>query len=123
MRAVYPASLSSRALARPELLGRHGIALPGFDGSGVTVALLDTGVDGDHPALRGRVQAGVDLVDGDARAEPGQSPDGSGALETHGTRMAGILVGPGRAERRDGRGARSAGAADPDSRLARGAGR
>ena len=95
VRAVYPASLSSRALARPELLGRHGIALPGFDGSGVTVALLDTGVDGGHPALRGRVQAGVDLVDGDTRAEPGKSPDGSGALETHGTRMAGILVGQG----------------------------
>ena len=95
VRAVYPASLSSRALARPELLGRHGIALPGFDGSGVIVALLDTGVDGDHPALRGRVQAGVDLVDDDARAEPGESPDGSGALETHGTRMAGILVGQG----------------------------
>jgi subtilisin family serine protease len=95
VRAVYPASLSGRALARPELLGRHGLSLPGFDGSGVTVALLDTGVDGGHPALRGRVEGGVDLVDGDARAEPGVSPDGSGALETHGTRMAGIVAGQG----------------------------
>ena len=95
VRAVYAASLSGRALSRPELLGRHGLALAGFDGSGVTVALLDTGVDGDHPALRGSVLAGVDLVEGDASTAPEPSPDGKGELETHGTRMAGILVGQG----------------------------
>jgi subtilisin family serine protease len=95
VRAVYPASLSAKALSRPELLGRHGVALPGFDGSGVTVALLDTGVDRDHPALRGHVLWGVDLVEGDSHTEPEPSPDGSGRLETHGTRIAGIVVGQG----------------------------
>ena len=113
VRAVYPASLSSRALARPELLGRHGIALPGFDGSGVIVALLDTGVDGDHPALRGRVQAGVDLV-GDERAPSSGRARTAPALSRRTARQGRDPGGPGRAKRRDRCGTRSAGAAGPD---------
>ena len=95
VRAVYPASLSSSALERPELLGRHGIALPGADGSGVTVAVLDTGVDRAHPSLRGRVLFGVDLVEGDTHAEPEPRPDDPTVVETHGTRVAGIVAGAG----------------------------
>ena len=52
---------------------------------GVTVAVVDTGVDLDHPELAGRIAAdltGTDLVDGD------DYPDD---LNGHGTHVAGII--------------------------------
>ncbi|MEI7031898.1 type VII secretion-associated serine protease mycosin [Streptomyces pratensis] len=63
-------------------------------GQGVTVAVLDTGVDADHPDLAGQVLTGRDLIGfGAERGDP------SWAL--HGTAMAGIIAGrgsgPGRA--------------------------
>ena len=88
VRPVYPASVSASVLDRAgfEATGgrRPGVTLTGFDGSGVTIALLDTGVDRGHPSLRGKVARGLDLVDG---AGGGIEP------EAHGTRMAGLLVG------------------------------
>ena len=99
VRVAYPASVSS------ELLGKTGLArgaghlpavtLPGYDGRGVTIALLDTGVDRAQPHLRGRVMQGLDIVDGRDGAPAVADPDGSGQLERHGTELAGILVGAG----------------------------
>jgi type VII secretion-associated serine protease mycosin len=57
-------------------------------GEGVTVAVLDSGVDGSHPDLAGRVTAGPDLVGGDAR--PGDPFWGQ-----HGTAMASTIAGHG----------------------------
>jgi Subtilase family len=99
VRPAYPASVSST------LLGGKGVArgtsslpalrLPGYDGHGVTIALLDTGVDRAHPYLSGRVLPGIDLVGDDPDTTAAPDPDGSNRLERHGTEMAGILVGAG----------------------------
>lgn len=59
-------------------------------GSGVTVAVLDTGVDFSHPALLGHLRAGWDFVDGDTDAsEGGSSTD---AAWGHGTHVAGLVA-------------------------------
>ncbi|MEW1696973.1 MULTISPECIES: type VII secretion-associated serine protease mycosin [unclassified Streptomyces] len=57
-------------------------------GEGVTVAVLDTGVDAEHPDLTGSVLPGHDLVGFGASR-------GDRAWARHGTAMAGIIAGHG----------------------------
>ncbi|MFE7273888.1 type VII secretion-associated serine protease mycosin [Streptomyces sp. NPDC057623] len=56
-------------------------------GKGVTVAVIDDGVDAQHPDLQGNVLPGKDFVDGDSDASPED--------EDHGTAMAGAISGHG----------------------------
>jgi len=95
VRAAYPASLSSRLLTSSEFGERPNIGLSDKDGRGVTIALLDTGVDRAQPFLRGRVANGIDIVGGEAGALAAARPDEPAQLEQHGTEMAGLLVGSG----------------------------
>jgi hypothetical protein len=95
VRAAYPASQSERLLGTKEFDEASGhratASLPGFDGRGVTIALLDTGVDLTHPFLRGRLLPGIDIVGGDADASAARNAQGQ--FERHGTEMAGIIAG------------------------------
>jgi subtilisin family serine protease len=97
VRTVYPAAPTAETIAGRDFQagggGGSGITLPGASGNGVTIALLDTGVDRGHAYLSGRVARGFDLVDGDRRAVPEAKPGEPGVVEAHGTRLAGLLAG------------------------------
>jgi type VII secretion-associated serine protease mycosin len=62
---------------------RPDLAWPLSRGEGVVVAVIDSGVSADHPALAGKVLPGLDLVDG-----------GEGRCDEngHGTLIAGIIA-------------------------------
>ncbi|TQS28397.1 S8 family serine peptidase [Microbispora sp. KK1-11] len=60
----------------------------GYDGSGVKVAVLDTGYDTDHPDLQGKVVASADFTGNANGVEDGNS---------HGTHVASTVAGSGAA--------------------------
>ncbi|ROO63361.1 type VII secretion-associated serine protease mycosin [Micromonospora sp. Llam0] len=57
---------------------------PVTDGSGVRVAVIDSGVDDDHPQLSGQVTAGADLT--------GVEADGTVDCASHGTAVASLIA-------------------------------
>jgi thermitase len=62
-------------------------------GAGVTVAVLDTGVDLDHPALAGRLVQGFDFVDLDSNpSEEGAQDPVCCIAYGHGTHVAGLVA-------------------------------
>src|SRR3954447_10091650 len=96
VRAAIPAAVDPGSV--DDLLGvaggrRPDVGIPGFSGAGVTVALLDTGVNLVHPYIRGALRRGLDVLDpfGDASAR--QNPTAPGRPERHGTEMAGLVAG------------------------------
>ncbi len=99
VRIAYPASVSSQLLERDDLAPGSGVrarlGLPGFTGRGVTVALLDTGVEHGHDYLAGAVLEGVDILQDDDLAAAEPRPDEPAELERHGTQLAGLIVGSG----------------------------
>ncbi len=84
---------------------RASQAWPVATGEGVTVAVIDSGVDADHPALEGAVLPGRSYVDIDPGAEPrllafGSDPGpvyerafGQADPVGHGTAVAGLIAG------------------------------
>jgi subtilisin family serine protease len=68
-------------------------AWEGATGQGVTVAIIDSGVERDHPRVRGRLVESV-AVRITEEGDPVVEPDPSGVdLFGHGTACAGIIVG------------------------------
>jgi subtilisin family serine protease len=99
VRTAYPASLSSSLLERRQLASGSGfrpeVRLPGSSGRGVTIALLDTGVQFGHDYLTGALLDGVDLLERDDLAAAKPKPDDPSELERHATQVAGLIVGTG----------------------------
>jgi len=60
----------------------------GLDGSGIRVAVIDTGVQGDHPDLNGKVIAGYDFI----LPDPSKSNYGQIDGDGHGTHVAGTIA-------------------------------
>jgi subtilisin family serine protease len=78
--ADVPASSSGlSAIGVPAMLSKY----PFIDGTGQTIAIIDTGIDYTHPALAGRYLGGYDFADHD-----------SDPMDTfgHGTHVAGIVA-------------------------------
>ncbi|MER7420891.1 S8 family serine peptidase [Micromonospora peucetia] len=69
------------------LIGAPAAWQSGFDGSGVKVAVLDTGIDANHPDVAGRIASSQSFVPGETAA------DGQG----HGTHVAATVAGTGAA--------------------------
>ncbi|HVL87288.1 MAG TPA: S8 family serine peptidase [Candidatus Thermoplasmatota archaeon] len=60
----------------------------GYDGRGVTIAVVDSGLDASHPAFEGKVRRAV-RVSSQGVVDAGEDPDG------HGTHIAGVAAGTG----------------------------
>jgi len=63
-----------------------GTSIPyqsGYDGSGIVVSIIDTGIDLNHPDLEGKIIGGYDFVDNDDMPED---------VNGHGTQVAGIIA-------------------------------
>jgi subtilisin family serine protease len=97
VKGVYPVRVAYPATVATTTRGAFGpgVRLTGITGRGVTIALLDTGVDLRKPYLRGHVLDGIDVVGDSADARARAKPTDPAQLERHGTEMAGLLVGAG----------------------------
>ena len=64
----------------------------GATGAGVSVAIIDSGLETDHPSLQGRVveSVAVEMVDGEPQIV---ADDRAGDLFGHGTACGGVIVG------------------------------
>jgi len=79
--AVYndPYASLQRGLTEIEAAPAHA----GSRGQGVSIAIIDTGIDASHPDLRGRVASARNLVDRD---------DAQFGRDRHGTEVAGVIA-------------------------------
>lgn len=65
-------------------------------GKGMTVGVIDTGIDYTHPDLRRNYAGGHDLVDGDD--DPMETKSQAGQSTLHGTHVAGIIAANGKSK-------------------------
>lgn len=95
--ATSAVSLARIDLTDPTLLLRRLYDdLPADAGTGVTIGIIDTGVDAGHPALT-NVVGGLNCVGDEVRADPAAAANWRPALKKgeHGTHVAGIAAGKG----------------------------
>lgn len=63
-------------------------------GKGIKIAVIDTGIDYDHPDLKKNFKGGYDVVDDDN--DPMETTQEQGLLTIHGTHVAGIIAANGK---------------------------
>ncbi|WP_189783580.1 S8 family peptidase [Streptomyces capitiformicae] len=89
--ADEPETTPEGDVAVSDLVGQinaKGVRGRGLDGSGVRVAVIDTGVRATHPDLKDRVSKSANFITWD---------DETGDVDGHGTHVAGIIAGTGAA--------------------------
>jgi subtilisin family serine protease len=92
---IFASIATQPALA---LIGAPTAHARGYDGAGVVVAVIDTGVVASSPALAGHIMAGYDFVDGDsnpADVANGVDEDKDGLFDEgvgHGTFVASLVL-------------------------------
>ncbi len=67
----------------------------GFSGAGVNVAIMDTGIDDDHPSFDGKWVGGADFSKPDTFLTPRDGTHDADDTRGHGTTCAGIATGTG----------------------------
>jgi subtilisin family serine protease len=87
---VEDSALISSAETSSETVADHG-----FDGSGQTIAIIDSGIAWDHAALGNGYGSGNKVVGGWDFAENDSNPYDDGPAGFHGTHVAGIAAGDG----------------------------
>lgn len=96
---VYAAPLKSITPNMDEsapFIGAGRYWAQGFEGAGVKVGVIDTGVDYRHPSLQGAYQGGYDFVDDDSDPmETPPDPNNPDAATEHGTHVSGTILGRG----------------------------
>ncbi|WP_169834432.1 S8 family serine peptidase [Paenibacillus donghaensis] len=94
--AAGPAA-DDEPIANGDLIGSDVLNKEGITGDGIKVAVIDTGIDYDHPYLKGSYKGGYDIVDNDndpfeTKPDPKYLPvDGNPYETSHGTHVSGIV--------------------------------
>lgn len=92
---VVPQAQINAGYVHPnEILDTDGLWTQGYNGSGITVAVIDSGADGEHPDLIGKLSGFYDLVNDNSDMDPS---DGISAYDDngHGTACAWLVTGSG----------------------------
>ncbi|MFB7142852.1 S8 family serine peptidase, partial [Gottfriedia sp. NPDC056225] len=113
---VEPPSISESSTTGKQAATHTMVTFPGveklheegFTGKGVKVGILDTGIDYNHPDLKGAFKGGYDFVDNDndpmettyadwqKSGEDELGSNGEAYYTEHGTHVAGIIAGQGK---------------------------
>ncbi|MHA1835848.1 MAG: S8 family peptidase, partial [Candidatus Odinarchaeia archaeon] len=81
------ASLASIYSSNHDAIATNPLYNLGYEGSGIKIAILDSGIDSSHPDFNNRIIAERSFVDGEDTSD----------LNGHGTHVAGIVAGSGEA--------------------------